>query len=80
MGGSKGGKGGKGGGSKKKKTYTKAQLAAKKRIAEGKTIKSIQAANKKSMQDKAKERHAKFKQTGVQTFGGTRSDSSYSKT
>ena len=71
MGGSKGG-GSKGGGGskKKKKTYTKAQLAAKKRISEGKTIKSVQAANKQKMTDAAKARHAKFKQTKVQTFGG----------
>ena len=79
MGGSKGGGSKGGGGSKKKKTYTKAQQMAKARIAAGKTISSVKAANKKSMQDKARERHAKFKQTRVQTFGGTRSDSSYSK-
>ena len=62
--------------SKKKKTYTKAQKMAKARIGTGtakkpnKSISSIRAANKKSMQDKARERHAKFKQTRVQTLGG----------
>ena len=55
---------------KKKKTYSKAQQMAKARIAAGKTISQVKAANKKSMQDKARERHAKFKQTGVQTLGG----------
>ena len=64
------GGGRKGKKTKKKKTYTKAQQMAKKRISEGKTISSVKAANKKSMQDKARERHTKFTQTKVQTFGG----------
>ena len=74
-GGKKGGK--SGGGSKKKKTYTKAQQMAKKRISEGKTISSVKASNKQKMTDAAKARHAKFKQTGVQTFGGKKT--SFSK-
>ena len=77
MGGGK--KGGSRGGGKKKKTPTKAQQMAKARIAAGKTISSVKAANKASMKKAAADRHAKFKQTRVQTFGGTRSDSSYSK-
>ena len=52
------------------KAKTKAQQMAKARIAAGKTIGSVKAANKKSMQDAAKARHAKFKQTRVQTLGG----------
>ena len=63
--------------SKKKKSYTKAQQMAKKRIAAGKTISSVKAANKSSMQKKAADRHAKFKQTKVQTFGGKKT--SFSK-
>lgn len=68
---------------KKKKTYSKAQKMAQKRIGTGtakkpnKSISSIKAANIKSMQDKARERHAKFKQTKVQTFGGKKT--SFSK-
>ena len=76
MGGGKKG-GNKGGGTKKKKTYTKAQQMAKKRISEGKTISSVKASNKQKMTDAAKARHAKFKQTGVQTFGGKKT--SFSK-
>lgn len=34
---------------------------------------------KKSIQQKAAERHAQFKKTGVQTYGGTRNVNSYSK-
>ena len=63
--------------SKKKKSYTKAQKMAKARIAAGKTISSVKAANKSSMQKKAAERNAKFKQTKVQTFGGKKT--SFSK-
>ena len=63
--------------SKKKKSYTKAQKMAKARIAAGKTISSVKAANKSSMQKKAAERHKKFKQTKVQTFGGKKT--SFSK-
>ena len=70
-------KGGKKKSSKKKKSYTKAQQMAKKRIAAGKTISQTKAANKSSMQKKAAERHAKFKQTKVQTFGGKKT--SFSK-
>ena len=57
-------------GKKKKKTKTKAQKMATARIKAGKTISQVKSANKKSMQDKAKERNKKFKQTKVQTFGG----------
>ena len=65
--------------SKKKKSYTKAQQMAKKRIAASKTISSVKAANKSSMQKKAADRHAKFKQTKVQTFGGKRTSFSKSE-
>ena len=68
MGGGK--KGGNKGGGTKKKTYTKAQLAAQKRISEGKTISSVKASNQQKMKDAAAARHAKFKQTRVQTLGG----------
>ena len=64
--------GGRRGGKKSKKTKTKAQKMAQARIAAGKTISSVKAANKKSMQDAARARHAKFKQTRVQTHGGKR--------
>ena len=56
--------------SKKKKSYTKAQKMAKARIAAGKTISSVKASNKQKVKDAAAARHAKFKQTKVQTFGG----------
>lgn len=46
--------------SKSKKTYSKAQKIAQKRIASGKTISQVKAANKKSMQDAARERNRKF--------------------
>ena len=58
---------------------TKAQQIAKARIASGKTISQVKAANTASMKKAAEDRNAKFKQTRVQTFGGTRLDSSYSK-
>ena len=69
------GGGKKGKKSKKKKSYTKAQKMAKARIAAGKTISSVKASNKQKMKDAATARHAKFKQTRVQTFGGTRKTS-----
>ena len=56
------------------KTPTKAQNIAKARIAAGKTISQVKAANKKSMQDAASARNQKFKQTGVQTFGGKKTN------
>ena len=56
--------------SKKKKSYTKAQKMAKARIAAGKTISSVKASNKQKVKDAAAARHAKFKQTKVQTLGG----------
>ena len=74
--------GGKKGGrkkSKKKKSYTKAQQMAKKRIAQKKTISQTKSDNKKKMQDAAKARHAKFKQTKVQTFGGKKTSFSKSE-
>ena len=43
------------------KTYTKAQLMALKRKAEGKTIAQVKAENEKKMRDRARERNAKFK-------------------
>ena len=43
------------------KTYTKAQLMALKRKAEGKTIAQVKAENEKKMRDRARERHAEFK-------------------
>ena len=71
MGGGKKG-GSKGGGSKKKKSYTKAQQMAKNRIAAGKTISSVKAANKKSMQDAARARNATFQANRkLKSAGGT---------
>ena len=46
---------------------TKAQLIAQKRIASGKTIAEVKAANKKKMQDNAKKRNEQFKKTGKST-------------
>ena len=43
------------------------------------TIGNYRAAQKAQVQKAAQDRNAKFKQTKVQTFGGTRSDSTYSK-
>ena len=54
----------------KKKEVTKAQQMAKDRIAAGKTVSQVKTANKESMKVAAKDRDTKFKQTGVQTFGG----------
>ena len=42
-------------------TYTKAQLAAKKRIAAGKTIADVKAENEKAMRDRARTKNADFK-------------------
>ena len=56
------------------KVKTKAQQMATARKEAGKTISSVKAANKQSMTDAAKARHAKFKQTGVQTFGGKKTN------
>tara|TARA_Y100000992_G_scaffold270435_1_gene210769 strand:+ start:61 stop:2259 length:2199 start_codon:yes stop_codon:yes gene_type:complete len=64
-------------GNKSKKSKTKAQQLAAKRKEEGKTISQVKAANQQSMRDAAAARHAKFKQTGVQTFGGKKT--SFSK-
>ena len=46
---------------KEGKTYTPAQLAAKKRIAAGKTIADVKAENEKSMRDRARTKNADFK-------------------
>ena len=46
---------------KEGKTYTKAQLAAKKRIAAGKTIADVKAENEKAMRDRARTKNADFK-------------------
>jgi len=46
---------------KEGKTYTKAQLAAKKRIAAGKTIADVKAENEKAMRDRARKKNADFK-------------------
>ena len=43
------------------KTYTKAQLLALKRKAQGKTVTETVADNKKSMRDRARARHEAFK-------------------
>ena len=43
------------------KTYTKAQLMALKRKAQGKTISEVKAENKESMRKKAAARNAAFK-------------------
>jgi hypothetical protein len=56
------------------KPKTKAQKMATARREAGKTISQVKSANKKSMQDKARERHKKFKQTRVQTFGGKKTN------
>ncbi len=54
----------------------RAKAMAKRRIGTGtakkpqRSIKSIRAANRKRIQDNARERNQKFKQTRVQTFGG----------
>ena len=55
---------------KQGKTRTPAQMAAANRIAQGKTISQVKAANQQSMRDAARIRNQKFKQTGVQTLGG----------
>ena len=70
---------------RRKKTYSRAQKMAKKRIGTGtakkpnRSIKSIKAANQKSMRDAASARHKKFKQTRVQTFGGKKTSFSKSE-
>ena len=46
---------------KEGKTYTKAQLSAKKRIAAGKTIAQVKAENEKAMRDRARTKNADFK-------------------
>ena len=55
---------------KQGKDRTPAQIAAATRIAEGKTISDVKAANDQKMRDAARIRDQKFKQTGVQTLGG----------
>ncbi len=63
---------------KQGKDRTPAQIAAATRIGEGTakkpdtTISQIKAANTKKIQDAARIRDQKFKQTGVQTLGGTK--------
>ena len=52
------------------RTYTKAQLLALKRKAQNKTIAQVKAENEEKMRDRARKRHAEFKKTGKQTFGG----------
>ena len=57
--------------SKSKSTMTateRAKAIAKKRIASGKTIKDVKAANTKSMKDAAKKRNEAFKKTGKSTI------------
>ena len=78
MGGKKGNKSKKGK-TTKQKNQEKAKALAKKNIKTYGSQAAAKAANQKSMRKKAAERHAKFKQTKVQTYGGTRSDTSYSK-
>ena len=73
MGGGKGG--GKSGGGNKKKTrreknQEKAKALAKKNIATYGSQAAAKAANAAKVKSAAAARHAKFKQTGVQTFGG----------
>ena len=55
---------------KQGKDKTPAQIAASNRIAQGKTISQVKAENKQKVQDAARIRDQKFKQTGVQTLGG----------
>ena len=55
----------------------RAQAAAKSRRAQGRSISQTKSANKASMRKAAAARHAKFKQTRVQTFGGKKT--SFSK-
>ena len=43
------------------KEYTKAQLLALKRKAEGKSIADVKKSNKEAMQDRARKRYADFK-------------------
>jgi len=59
---------------KQGKDKTPAQIAASKRIAEGKTVSDVKTANKEAMKVAAKERDTKFKQTKVQTFGGKKTN------
>ena len=56
-------------------TKPQAAAAATKKAAPKTTPPSAQ----KSMREKAAERHAQFKKTGVQTYGGTRNVNSYTK-
>ena len=56
----------------------KVQDAATARKKAGVTVKDTIAANRQAVKDFATNQHAKFKQTGVQTQGGTRSSDSYS--
>jgi len=50
----------------------RAKEMAKNRIKNNQTIKQVKQKNQQSMRDKAADRHKKFKQTGVQTHGGTK--------
>ena len=53
--------------------------AMKKKVAESIAKKTTPPSAQKSMREKAAERHAQFKKTGVQTYGGTRNVNSYTK-
>ena len=73
MGGGKGKSGSKGGGKKKtqrEKNQEKAKALAKKNISTYGSQAAAKAANAAKMKSAAAARHAKFKQTKVQTFGG----------
>ena len=65
---------------KKTKTYSKAQLLAKKRIGKGtakkpdKTIAQVNAENRKKIQDAARKRNEQFKKTGKSTIKQRRAE------
>ena len=63
-----------------KATKPQAAAAATKKAAPKTTPKKTTPPSaQKSMREKAAERHAQFKKTGVQTYGGTRNVNSYTK-
>ena len=63
-----------------KATKPQAAAAATKKAAPKTTPKkTTPPSSQKSMREKAAERHAQFKKTGVQTYGGTRNVNSYTK-
>ena len=78
MGGKKGNKSKKSK-STKEKNQDKAKALAKKNIATYGSQAAAKAANQKSMKNAAAARHAKFKQTRVQTFGGKKTSFSKSE-